>query len=125
MEQEIINIEYYRMTITRALMKCWQCNESHSRVVSLSCGHHFCTKCLEELHSDWTEKCKQPCQCCFKLTVPKKSEIRNLTARRSLGTARRSLGTSRANKLLLSRESTYMYSELHFKRSSSYMASCL
>ena len=72
-----------RVTITRqtrAIMKCWECSATHGRVVTLDCGHHFCITCLEDLHTDWTEGCKQPCQACFRLTVPKKTLIRHLTS---------------------------------------------
>ena len=49
------------------------------RVTTLDgCGHNFCIPCLEELYDDWTAGCKQPCQQCFKLNVPEKSDLRNL-----------------------------------------------
>ena len=49
------------------------------RVTTLDgCGHNFCIPCLEELYDDWTDGCKQPCQQCFKLNVPEKSDLRNL-----------------------------------------------
>ena len=61
------------------IMRCRKCDAVHGRVVTLSCGHHFCLNCLEEQHSDWTEGCKQPCQACFKLSVPTRAGLRNLT----------------------------------------------
>lgn len=70
-----------QVTVTRYnLMRCWKFSAVSGRVVTLACSHHFCISCLEGQHDDWTEGCKQPCQACFKLTVPKKSDIRNLTS---------------------------------------------
>ena len=59
---------------------CWKCDRVHGRVVTLNCGHHFSLSCLEGQNDELTEGCKQPCQACFKLTVPKKSELQNLTS---------------------------------------------
>ena len=64
---------------TFEVAQCWKFDTAGGRVVTLNCGH-FCISCLERQHDDWTEGCKQPCQACFKLTVPKKSELRNLTS---------------------------------------------
>ena len=63
------------------IMRCRKCDAVHGRVVTLSCGHHYCLTCLEEQHSDWTEGCKQPCQACFKLAVPKKADLNGLSAK--------------------------------------------
>ena len=49
------------------------------KVVSLDWGHHFCVGCLEGQHNSKTQNCEQPCQSWFNITVPKKSDIGNLT----------------------------------------------
>ena len=61
------------------VLRCWTCHTMDGGVTTLDgCGHHFCIPCLEELHDDWTAGCKQPCQQCFKINVPGKSDLRNL-----------------------------------------------
>ena len=70
-----------RVTVTTyEVAQCWKCDTAGGRVVTLNCGHHFCLSCLERQHDVLTEGCKQPCQACFKLSVPKRSELRNLTS---------------------------------------------
>ena len=70
-----------RVTVTTyEVAQCWKCGTAGGRVVTLNCGHHFCLSYLEGQHDNWTAGCKKPCQACFKLTVPKKSELRNLTS---------------------------------------------
>ena len=70
-----------RFTVTTyEVAQCWKCDRVHGRVVTLNRGHHFCLSYLQGQHYDWTERCKQPCQACFKLTVPKRSKLRNLTS---------------------------------------------
>ena len=65
---------------TSKLKSCRKCEAVENRVVTLSCGHHFCLTCLENQHADWTERCKQPCQgqACLKLTVPTRAGIGGL-----------------------------------------------
>ena len=42
--------------------------------------HQFCVSHLEDLHTSFTDKCKQPCLLCYRLTVPEKCELRSLNA---------------------------------------------
>ena len=77
-----------QVTVTRYnLMRCWKCSAVSGQVVTLACGHHFCISCLEDQHDTWTEGCKQPCQACFRLTLPKKTMIRHLTSSTNGGLA--------------------------------------